>query len=954
MEGEGRHSGGGLDEDGLSSKGDLGEEDGSRPNPLTSSTTFLQWAISLPRWILRSRTAFSWSLRTSFTAKWQRRSLPTTCLPLPAPHPGCFASSGSKLNRRQLRKVAFQRLLHVWTLVINYMYLGRFPSLAELGRSPNQWQLRCFQRMRALLHVCGSDPGAIPLVPGRSGFELGASLFQIEQFLAKTPEMLDTYGAPAAARMKFDKKLNSPLDFPQLEPYKSLDADRLKLVGRGMWPMESFLKGVLWLPFQEPRFLLHGGSTEGAILPDFKQEDPKENFRLARLWDSRGLLHLEDRPLCPGHHSRVFNAFKSTVQDRQIGDRRIPNSREYRLDGPSKRLPSGSLLCGISVPRFTHQLLGSITDRRDYYHQAQVSEERAASNMLPFSYPAGTFEDFGAFKEWQAREEKKKKKDRHVQGDGFEAADGLPNHCRGAVRPGYLFPCFRSLFQGDHLGVEYALRSHEVLLQDSNLLHPSRRLLGHHLVPAGPHWEALIIDDYFCISSERIGRDPLNSFAFQALAQARQAYQLHGLEGSSEKDVVAQPVFKAAGAEIVSSKEATRLGVASVGAPVAKRIALSALTLRVATFPVTSPRLAARLAGNWVSVLMYRRCISSLVDDFFALGAGCENLPADCLVPLSRKVAQELVMIALAPLACTNVALPTSPCIYTTDASLGKGAVCETEIDCKLTHELWLGGDRKGGYSKLDNSFAAALHSAGEGPYDAVDEEKPFRIGLYKSPLLYFDFVEFYGGSGTISSCMNELGFVTAPPLDLSLSKHYDMGDCRLLEWCIYMLEENRIKSFVAEPPCTSFSAAAFPAVRSYANPLGYDRLNKKTWFGNLHAFRSITLLRVGRRCRRPCGAEQPFLSKMAWLTSWRRLLQLGFAEIFLASCQFGSPQEAVSLHRLWPGSRGDDSEMSGWALPLAHSGQVHKAICSLCQRSCNARGKILPEGPPQTSKPRD
>ena len=90
VEGEGRHSGGGLDDDGASAESDLGEKDGSRPNPLTSSTTFLQWAISLPRWILRSRTAFSWSLRTSFTAKWQRRSLPTTCLPLPAPHPGCL------------------------------------------------------------------------------------------------------------------------------------------------------------------------------------------------------------------------------------------------------------------------------------------------------------------------------------------------------------------------------------------------------------------------------------------------------------------------------------------------------------------------------------------------------------------------------------------------------------------------------------------------------------------------------------------------------------------------------------------------------------------------------------------------------------------------------------------------------------------------------------------------
>ena len=165
------------------------DQPGDHPNPLTSSTTFLRRAISLPRLILRSRTAFSWCLRTSFTAKWQRRSLPTTCLPLPVPHPGCFSSGGSKLSQQRLRKVAHQRLLHVCVLVINYMYLGRFPTLAELGRSPNPWQLRCFQRLRALLHVCGSVPGDIPLVPGRSGFELGATLFQLEQFLAKTPEL---------------------------------------------------------------------------------------------------------------------------------------------------------------------------------------------------------------------------------------------------------------------------------------------------------------------------------------------------------------------------------------------------------------------------------------------------------------------------------------------------------------------------------------------------------------------------------------------------------------------------------------------------------------------------------------------------------------------------------------------------------------------------------------------
>ena len=155
--------------------------------------------------------------------------MPTTCLPLPAPHPGCFACSGSKLNRRQLRKVAFQRLLHVWTLVINYMYLGRFPSLAELGRSPNQWQLRCFQRLESSSTWCVDLTGAIPLPSDTSSswgdpvLNLVQVCFNLEQFLAKTPEMLDTYGAPAAARMKFDKKLNFRMEFPELEPYKSLD-----------------------------------------------------------------------------------------------------------------------------------------------------------------------------------------------------------------------------------------------------------------------------------------------------------------------------------------------------------------------------------------------------------------------------------------------------------------------------------------------------------------------------------------------------------------------------------------------------------------------------------------------------------------------------------------------------------------------------------------------------------
>ena len=53
---------------------------------------------------------------------------------------------------------------------------------------------------------------------------------------------------------------------------------------------------------------------------------------------------------------------------------------------------------------------------------------------------------------------------------------------------------------------------------------------------------------------------------------------------------------------------------------------------------------------------------------------------------------------------------------------------------------------------------------------------------------------------------------------------------------------------------------------------------------------RSFALLRHGRRYRRPCGKEQLRLSKMAWLPQWQQLLDLGFEESVIASCQFNSP----------------------------------------------------------------
>ena len=274
------------------------------------------------------------------------------------------------MSQRRILRVAQQRALHVAVVILNKLYLGRYASADELGRRPNAWQRKRLCQLRSFYVACGSCQDEFPLAPGRSGPELGACLRQLEKFVEEEVQLSSGYMDFKPFEFKDDPDLFPPADYPELAPYKSLDVERLKLVGTGRWPMEEFLSNsVLWLPFQEPRFLLHGEPTDGAELPSFATESKDENLRLAKVWDAKGLLRLFASPILPGHFFKVFNAHKSLLVDRQIGDRRLPNARERRIDGPSRHLPPGHLLCQLSTDRWTHGLRGSITDRRDFYHQ---------------------------------------------------------------------------------------------------------------------------------------------------------------------------------------------------------------------------------------------------------------------------------------------------------------------------------------------------------------------------------------------------------------------------------------------------------------------------------------------------------------------------------------------------------------------------------------------------------
>ena len=511
--------------------------------------------------------------------------------------------------------------------------------------------------------------------------------------------------------------------------------------------------------------------------------------------------------------------------------------------------------------------------------------------MLPFPYPCSAFQDTWALRDFQERQQRPKVSKREIVGDHLGEQKAATRSRPNAWSPPELYPCFSSLFQGDHLGVELALRSHSLLLENHGLLQPHQRLLGNTPVPPGPVWDALVIDDYFAISSERLSDLAEDGFSLRSLEKARDVYTAEGLLGSPEKDVVAATEFKAAGAEVRSGIENARRGIIPVGAPLAKRIALSVVSLRAARLGGISSGLASRLAGNWVSVLQYRKCFSSLIDDFFRLSSSCLSEPEPQVYPLPRAAAQEIVSLAaIAPLIFSNVAVDYHPEAFATDASNQKGAIVATRLSPTEHEIVWLSADRKGSYTHLDNEFRAVLRQVGEVDDDAEAACPKFcEEPIQKQPLMYFDFVEVCGGAGKVTNALRDLGHSVAPVLDLSNSSHYDLSSLRLLEWIIYMIEENQFRSFLIAPPCTSFSPAAHPAVRSYKQPLGFDRLNPKTFWGNLLAFRALLLMRVGKKHHRPCGLEQSRLSKMCWLQLWTCLRERGFSEAVIASCVFGS-----------------------------------------------------------------
>ena len=264
-----------------------------------------------------------------------------------------------------------------------------------------------------------------------------------------------------------------------------------------------------------------------------------------------------------------------------------------------------------------------------------------------------------------------------------------------------VYPCFRSLFHGDHLGVEFALSSHATLLEEADLLRPRTRILGGNPFPFGPVYEGLVIDDYFALAVSQAGLgQKATSPAVACFEAARRKYDAAGVLGSPEKDIAGSRHFKVAG----TAEAALSRGIVPVSAPVQKRLSLSVL--------------ATRLAGNWTSVLLYRRCLTCVLSRIYANGNSSGGDSSD-VFQLDRKTADELVLAAIfADVAASDVSSPFHAKLYATGASIKKVAIVARDVTPEVAKVLWLGGDKRGSHVCLDGPLQQAVKILNEDPQE--------------------------------------------------------------------------------------------------------------------------------------------------------------------------------------------------------------------------------------------
>ena len=344
--------------------------------------SLFRWSGELLRHVLRGRTCFSFFVKDCLGCKGPRDEASGALFPIPLPPGDWWSERVSRFGVERRRRVAEKRIL--WLVVAGLDFSecnADFLSPRRLWRCPGPHHRNVYDRLIALIRACGPEEDFSVLSCGRKAFQLDARFEELREAL----QSLGLDGTSFYGQQRRDEEVPVKNDVPELQPYTALVPDRLKLVGEGKWDCRSFLSDLFYMPFVEPRVNQYDITPPPELVPDLSKVVKSDVVSLCKTWDRQGLLRVFPAELGPEQDwamAKIFNNRKNEWTDRQIGDRRGANFKEGVVSGPSKTLPTASTMLQLAPARYTQCLVGSIADRRDFYHQFWTTDERSASNAV--------------------------------------------------------------------------------------------------------------------------------------------------------------------------------------------------------------------------------------------------------------------------------------------------------------------------------------------------------------------------------------------------------------------------------------------------------------------------------------------------------------------------------------------------------------------------------------------
>ena len=124
------------------------------------------------------------------------------------------------------------------------------------------------------------------------------------------------------------------------------------------------------------------------------------------------------------------------------------------------------------------------------------------------------------------------------------------------------------------------------------------------------------------------------------------------------------------------------------------------------------------------------------------------------------------------------------------------------------------------------------------------------------------------------------------PVIEIRLG--FDVESKRVFDWVLGMCLGKRIWCLMWEPPCTTFSIARSPKLRTIDQPEGKDPLEFFTAVGNLHLYSSLGLELAQMLAGHYHIGEQPKTAYSRRLGPWRALIAAGCYETLFNRCRYG------------------------------------------------------------------